>query len=52
MIKPKTTKWAGHVAYMLEKRNAHRIVVGKPEDMRPAGRPTHMCEDNVKFALK
>jgi hypothetical protein len=29
----------GHVAGMGEKRNAYRILVGKPEGMRPLGRP-------------
>jgi RNase H-fold protein (predicted Holliday junction resolvase) len=52
MIKPKTIKWAGHAAHMLEKRNAHRIVVGKPEEMRSAIRPTRFWENNVKLALK
>jgi hypothetical protein len=31
IIKSKRMKWAGHVARMREKRNAYRIVVGKPE---------------------
>jgi hypothetical protein len=28
-------RWAGHVAHMGEKRNAYRILVGKPEGKRP-----------------
>jgi hypothetical protein len=28
-------RWAGHVAQMGEKRNAYRILVGKPEGKRP-----------------
>jgi hypothetical protein len=31
MIKSRTIKWAVNVAWMGEKRNAYRIVVGKPE---------------------
>jgi hypothetical protein len=31
MIKPRRMRWAGHVARMGEKRNAYRILVGKPE---------------------
>jgi hypothetical protein len=30
-------RWAGHVARMGEKRNAYRILVGKPEGKRPLG---------------
>jgi hypothetical protein len=32
-------RWAGHVAQIREKRNAYRILVGKPEGKRPLGRP-------------
>jgi hypothetical protein len=35
MIKPRRMRWAGHVARMEEKRNAYRILVGKPEGKRP-----------------
>jgi hypothetical protein len=31
-------RWAGHVARMAEKRNANRLLVGKPEGKRPLGR--------------
>jgi hypothetical protein len=31
--------WAGHGARMEEKRNAYRILVGKPEEKRPLRRP-------------
>jgi hypothetical protein len=30
MIKSRRMRWAGHVARMGEKRNAYRILVGKP----------------------
>jgi hypothetical protein len=38
MIKSKRMRRAGHVARMGEKRNAKRILVGKPEGKRPLGR--------------
>jgi hypothetical protein len=38
MIKSRTMRWAGHVARMREKRNANRILVGKPEGKRPLDR--------------
>jgi hypothetical protein len=31
MIKSRRVRWAGHVAGMGKKRNACRILVGKPE---------------------
>jgi hypothetical protein len=34
MIKSRKMRWAGHVACMGKKRNAYRIVVGKPEGKR------------------
>jgi hypothetical protein len=39
IIKSRRMRWAGHVARMGEKRNAYRILVGKPEGRRPLGRP-------------
>jgi hypothetical protein len=31
MLKPRRMRWAGNVARMGEKRNAYRLLVGKPE---------------------
>jgi hypothetical protein len=31
IIKSRMMRWAGHVARMEEKRNAYRLLVGKPE---------------------
>jgi hypothetical protein len=39
--------WAGHVACMGAKRNAYRILVGKPEGRRPLERPRRRFEDNI-----
>jgi hypothetical protein len=39
MIKSRRMRWAGHVARMGDKRNAYRILVGKPKGRRPLGRP-------------
>jgi hypothetical protein len=41
MIKSRRMRWARHVARRGEKRNAYRILVGKPEGKRPLGRPRH-----------
>jgi hypothetical protein len=35
-----------------EKRNAYRILVGKPEGKRPLGRPRRRWEDNFKMYLR
>jgi hypothetical protein len=34
---------------MAEKRNAYRILVGKPEVKRPLGRTGRGCVDNLKM---
>jgi hypothetical protein len=35
-----------------EKRNAYRILVGKPEGKRPLGRPRRRWVDNIKMELR
>jgi hypothetical protein len=41
----------GYVARM-EKRNAYRILVGKPEGKRPLGRPRRRWVDKIKMYLR
>jgi hypothetical protein len=52
MNKSRRMRWAGHIARMGEKRNAYRLLVGKPEGKRPVGRPRHRWVDNIKTDLK
>ena len=40
------------MARMGEGRVVHRVLVGKPEEKRPLGRPRHRWEDNIKMDLK
>jgi hypothetical protein len=49
MIKSRTMKWAGHLARMGGKRNAYKILVGKPEGKRPLGRPRRRWVENIKM---
>jgi hypothetical protein len=52
MIKSRRMRWAGHVARMGEKRNAYRILTGKPEGKRPLGRQGRRLVDNIKMELR
>jgi hypothetical protein len=36
---------------MGEKRNAYKVLVGKPESKRPLGRPRRRWVDNIKMDL-
>jgi hypothetical protein len=38
ITKSRRIRWAGHVVRMGEKRNAYRLLAGKPEAKRPLGR--------------
>jgi hypothetical protein len=49
MIKSRKMRWAGHVARMGEKRNAYRILVGKPDGKRPLRRPRRRWVDNIRM---
>jgi hypothetical protein len=45
-------RWAGNVARMGEDRGVYRVLVGKPEENRPLGRPRRRWEDNIKMFLQ
>jgi hypothetical protein len=49
--KSRWMKWAGHVARMGEKRNAYRLLVGKPKGNIPLGRPRRRWVDDIKINL-
>jgi hypothetical protein len=44
-------RWAGHVERMGKKRNAYRLLLGKPEGKRPLGRPRCRWVDNIRMDL-
>ena len=50
-LKSKMMRWMGHVAYVKEKRNTNRALVGEPEEKGPHGEPKHRWEDNIKMIL-
>ena len=52
MVKSRRIKWVGHVARMGEGRGVHRVLVGKPGDNKPLGRPRRRWEDNIKRDLQ
>ena len=39
VIKSRRLRWAGHVARMEEGRSAFKMLIGKPTEKRPLGRP-------------
>jgi hypothetical protein len=51
IIKSRRLRWAGHVARMGEKRNAYRLLVGKPERKGPLERPRRRWVDNIRMNL-
>jgi hypothetical protein len=51
IIKSRRMRWAGLVARMGEKRNAYRLLMGKPEGKGPLGRPRRSWVDNIRTDL-
>jgi hypothetical protein len=53
MIKSRRMRWTRHVARNAEKKkkNAYRLLVGKPAGKRPPGRTRRRSVDNVKMDL-
>jgi hypothetical protein len=45
-------RWAGHVARMGEVRKVYKVLVGKPEEKRPLGRPRRRWEDGIRMDLR
>jgi hypothetical protein len=52
MIKPRKMRWAGQVPRTGEKRNAFRVLAGKPEGIKPLGKPRHRWEDDIIIDLR
>jgi hypothetical protein len=51
IFKSRRKRWREHVAQMGDKRNAYRILVGKPEGKRPLGRPRHSSVGNTNTKM-
>jgi hypothetical protein len=45
-------RWARHVTRMGQKRNAYRILVGKPEGKELLGKPRRRWVDNFKMYFR
>ena len=45
-------RWAGHVARMGDKRGAYRVLMEKPEEKGPLGRPRYRWEDDIKMDIQ
>jgi hypothetical protein len=52
VIKSRRIRWTGHVARMGEERVVYKVLVGKPEEKRPLGRPRCRWEDNIRMDLR
>jgi hypothetical protein len=52
VVKSRRMRWVGHVARMGKDKAVHRVLVGKPEEKRPLGRPRRRWEDNIKMDLQ
>jgi hypothetical protein len=51
IMKSMRMRWAGRVTRLGEKREAYRLLVGKPEGKRPLGRPGRRWLDNIRMDL-
>jgi hypothetical protein len=45
-------RWTRHVARMGERKDADRVLVGKPGGRKPLGKPKRRWEDNTKVDLR
>jgi hypothetical protein len=49
IIKSRRMRWTGHVVRIGEKRNAYRVLVGKPDGKIPLGRSSRRWVDTIKI---
>ena len=49
---PQKQEMVGYVAIVGKRRDAYRILLGKPEGKIPLERPRHRWEENIKLGLK
>ena len=52
VIKSRIMRWAGHIARMGERRGVYRVLVGKPEEKRPLGRPRRRWEMILRLIFR
>jgi len=52
VIKSRRIRWAGNVARMGAERRVYRVLVAKPEERRPLGRPRHRWVGNIRMDLQ
>jgi hypothetical protein len=53
LMKYRRIKWGGgHVACLIEMRNAYNILVGKPEGKSSLVKPKRRWEDNIRMDLR
>jgi len=52
MIESRRMRMTGHVARVCEMRNVYKILVSKPEEKRPLGRPRCRWENNISMDLR
>ena len=52
VIKSRRMRWAGHVARMGKEKVVYRVLMGKPEERRPLGRPRRRWVDNIRMDLQ
>ena len=52
VIKSRRMRRAGNVVRMGDGRDAHKVLVGKPEGKKPPGTPRRRRENNIEIVLQ
>jgi hypothetical protein len=52
MIRVQEYEMGGTLNKHRRERRTLKILVGKPEERKPLGRPRHRCEDNIRIYLR
>jgi hypothetical protein len=52
VIKSRRLRWAGHVARKGEGRGVDSVLIRRPEEKRPLGRPRRRWKDNIQMDFR
>jgi hypothetical protein len=52
LLESRRMRWEGYMAFMGERTNGYRVLVGSPQGKGELGRAKHQCDNNIEMDLE